>query len=199
MAGSRAPCSTCSRPSRCPPITSSGGCRTCTSPGTPRRSARRQISRRSSSTITGACSAVSRCCTASTSSEDTEVPYVTRAAGVQIYWEEARVEPPGTTSATSDQAKEPLLLIMGLGATLEWWRRLVPVLSSRFRVIVYDNRGVGRSDVPPGPYPIAVMAEDAAAVLDDAGIESAHVFGASMGGMIAQELALNHPSRVRSL
>jgi 3-oxoadipate enol-lactonase len=114
------------------------------------------------------------------------VPYLTRDAGVKIYWEE-------------HGSGDPLLLIMGLGATLEWWNRLIPVLSARYRTIVYDNRGVGRSDIPPGPYPIAVMAEDAAAVLDAAGIASAHVFGASMGGMIAQELALNHPSRVRSL
>ena len=113
------------------------------------------------------------------------MPYLTRD-GVQIYWEE-------------HGAGDPLLLIMGLGATLEWWRRLVPVLSSSYRTIVYDNRGVGRSDVPAGPYPIAEMAEDAVAVMDAAGIASAHVFGASMGGMIAQELALNHPSRVRSL
>jgi pimeloyl-ACP methyl ester carboxylesterase len=125
------------------------------------------------------------------------MPYVTRDDGVKIYWEDARMEPPSTQSSQRDE--QPLLLIMGLGATLEWWQRLIPVLSPRFRTIVYDNRGVGRSDVPPGPYPIPVMAEDAFAVMEAAGLESAHVFGASMGGMIAQELALNHPSRVRSL
>jgi pimeloyl-ACP methyl ester carboxylesterase len=108
------------------------------------------------------------------------------SAGTKIYWEE-------------HGAGDPLLLIMGLGATLDWWRRLLPVLTPRYRTIVYDNRGVGRSDVPPGPYPIPQMADDAAAVMDAAGIESAHVFGASMGGMIAQELALNHAARVRSL
>ena len=114
------------------------------------------------------------------------MPDLTRDDGVKIYWEETG-------------AGDPLLLIMGLGATLEWWQRLIPVLSPHYRTIVYDNRGVGRSDVPPGPYPIPVMAADAVAVLDAAGVESAHVFGASMGGMIAQELALNYPSRVRSL
>ena len=113
------------------------------------------------------------------------MPHVTRD-GVQIYWEE-------------HGSGDPLLLIMGLGATLEWWNRLVPVLSARYRTIVYDNRGVGRSDVPPGPYPIPEMAADAVAVLDAAGVDRAHVFGASMGGMIAQELALTDPSRVRSL
>ena len=113
------------------------------------------------------------------------MPYVTNA-GADIYWEE-------------HGAGDPLLLIMGLGATLEWWHRLVPILAPHYRTIVYDNRGVGRSTVPPGPYLVPAMAEDAVAVMDAAGITSAHVFGASMGGMIAQELALNHPSRVRSL
>jgi pimeloyl-ACP methyl ester carboxylesterase len=119
------------------------------------------------------------------------MPSVT-SAGVKIYWQEA-VGPEGSDN------REPLLLIMGLGATLEWWQRLIPILTPRYRTIVYDNRGVGRSDVPPGPYSIPQMAEDAVAVMDAAGLESAHVFGASMGGMLAQELALRHASRVRSL
>jgi pimeloyl-ACP methyl ester carboxylesterase len=119
------------------------------------------------------------------------MPYVTSAAA-QIYWEDA-------IAPVTDDRRDPLLLIMGLGATLEWWQRLIPVLTPRYRTIVYDNRGVGRSDVPPGPYSIAQMAEDALAVMDAAGLRTAHVFGASMGGMIAQELALHHPSRIRSL
>jgi pimeloyl-ACP methyl ester carboxylesterase len=92
-----------------------------------------------------------------------------------------------------------MLLIMGLGATHEWWHRLRPVLGQRFRTIAFDNRGAGRSDVPPAPYSIAQIADDAAAVLDAAGVASAHILGVSMGGYIAQELALRHPERVRSL
>lgn len=93
----------------------------------------------------------------------------------------------------------PLLLIMGLGYSSEMWYRIEPLLSTRYRTIRFDNRGVGKSDAPPGPYPIPTMASDAAAVLDAAGVESAHVFGISMGGMIAQEFALQYPARVRSL
>jgi 3-oxoadipate enol-lactonase len=113
------------------------------------------------------------------------MPFVTRD-GAKIYWEEAG-------------AGAPLLMIMGLGATLDWWSRLTPALSARFRTILLDNRGVGRSDVPPGPYSIPGMAADAAAVLDAAGVSAANVFGASMGGMIAQEFALQYPERTRSL
>ena len=106
--------------------------------------------------------------------------------GVKIYWEE-------------QGQGAPILLIMGLGWTSDLWYRTRPVLATRYRTIIFDNRGVGRSDVPPGPYSIAQMASDAAAVLDAAGIESTHIFGMSMGGMIAQEFALQYPKRVRSL
>jgi len=106
--------------------------------------------------------------------------------GARIYWDER-------------STGEPVLLIMGLGYPSDMWWRTRPVLDSRYRTIVLDNRGAGRSSVPPGPYPIALMAADAVAVLDAAGVESAHVFGISMGGMIAQELALESPQRVRSL
>jgi pimeloyl-ACP methyl ester carboxylesterase len=116
--------------------------------------------------------------------------YVT-TAGTAIYWEE--------DGQQGQEQRDPVLLIMGLGATLEWWHRLRPVLAARFRTILFDNRGVGRSDVPPAPYSIAQMADDAAAVLDAAGVTRAHVVGISMGGCIAQELVLRHASRVRSL
>lgn len=88
---------------------------------------------------------------------------------------------------------------MGLGYPSSMWHRARPALAQHFRTIAFDNRGVGLSDVPPGPYSIATMASDAAAVLDAAGIARAHVFGVSMGGMIAQEFALQYPARTRSL
>ena len=91
-----------------------------------------------------------------------------------------------------------VLLIMGLGMNATSWWRTIPVFSD-FRVLSFDNRGVGRSDRVPGPYTVAEMADDAVSVLDAAGVESAHVYGISLGGMIAQEVALRHPDRVRAL
>ena len=93
---------------------------------------------------------------------------------------------------------DPLLLIMGFGMSGDMWLQSLPHFSS-FRVIYFDNRGTGQSEAPPGPYTVQQMAEDAAAVLEACGIERAHVYGVSMGGMIAQELALRHPSRVAKL
>ncbi len=94
---------------------------------------------------------------------------------------------------------DPLLLLMGLGIDSLGWERQVPAFAGRHRVITVDNRGVGRSGKPPGPYTTAAMADDAAAVLDAVGVERAQVVGVSMGGMIAQELALRHPARVAAL
>jgi pimeloyl-ACP methyl ester carboxylesterase len=93
----------------------------------------------------------------------------------------------------------PVLLIMGLGMTVTAWWRTVPVLAEGLRVLAFDNRGVGRSDRARGPYSLAQMADDAVAVLDAAQEERAHVYGISLGGMIAQELAIRHPARVRSV
>jgi len=106
--------------------------------------------------------------------------------GAKLYWDE-------------QGSGEPLLLIMGLSYPSYMWYRSRKVFANSYRTIALDNRGVGQSDVTPGIYSIALMASDAAAVLHAAGVESAHVFGVSMGGMIAQEFALQYPSRVRSL
>lgn len=113
------------------------------------------------------------------------MPYAVNR-GIRLYWEQ-------------EGSGEPLLLIMGLGFSMAMWRDLRPVLARSFRVIAFDNRGVGRSDTPLQPNSIARMAGDAACVLDAAGVASAHVLGMSMGGMIAQELTLRFPTRVRRL
>lgn len=94
---------------------------------------------------------------------------------------------------------EPVLLIQGLGYPAAMWYRVVPGLATSFRTLRFDNRGTARTGVPPGPYTIETMVGDAIAVLDAAGVERAHVIGISMGGVIAQELVLSHPGRVRSL
>ena len=94
----------------------------------------------------------------------------------------------------------PLVLVGGKTSSIEgaWWR-YVPPLAERLKVIALDNRGAGASDKPNTSYSTALMAEDALAVLRKAGETSAHWFGISMGGMILQQLALDHPDAVRSL
>jgi len=94
---------------------------------------------------------------------------------------------------------EPLVLLMGFGADGNTWEKHVSVYEKHFRCIVIDNRGVGLSDQPEGPYTTALMAADTIAVMDDAGIDKAKVAGISMGGAIAQELCLNYPERVSAL
>jgi len=103
-----------------------------------------------------------------------------------LYWESAGSGP-------------PVLLIHGLGLSGGAWWRTVSVLSRTFRVISFDNRGVGRSESRTYSYTTEAMADDAALVLDAAGVEQAHIYGISLGGMVAQQLALRHPRRVRSL
>jgi pimeloyl-ACP methyl ester carboxylesterase len=115
------------------------------------------------------------------------VPVITRD-DVSLWWAE---------SDPADGA--PLLLIQGLGYTADMWFRVLPGLSANRHTVRFDNRGVGRSNVPPTPWSIAEMADDAVAVLDAAGVARVNVFGVSMGGLIAQEVALRSPDRVERL
>jgi 3-oxoadipate enol-lactonase len=94
---------------------------------------------------------------------------------------------------------EPVVLIMGWGGDHTAWAFQMPALAPSYRVIAPDNRGAGQTEQPDAPYSIAGMADDVAGLLDALGIARAHVCGASMGGMIAQELALRHPARMRTL
>jgi 3-oxoadipate enol-lactonase len=113
------------------------------------------------------------------------MPY-TDAPGLRVYYE-------------THGAGFPLLMINGLGSDhLEWLFQL-PAFEPHFKVVIFDNRGTGSSDVPPGPYTAARMADDAASLLDFLRIPRAHVLGVSLGGMIAQEVALRHPDRVDRL
>lgn len=95
---------------------------------------------------------------------------------------------------------EPLLLIMGFGGTMDFWGfPFVSTLMKKFKVIAFDNRGVGESSIGTEPPSIERFASDAAGLLDHIGIESAHVLGWSMGGYVAQELTLARPELVRDL
>ena len=100
---------------------------------------------------------------------------------------------------TGPARAEPLVLIMGWGGDHTAWAFQVPAFSAAFRVIALDNRGAGQSDAPDVPYTIAGMADDTLGLLDQLGIDRAHVCGASMGGMIAQEIALRRGARVLTL
>ncbi|MEH7096284.1 alpha/beta fold hydrolase [Neobacillus vireti] len=111
---------------------------------------------------------------------------ITNANGIDLYYE---IHGEG----------EPLLLIMGLGLNSKSWFRTLPALSKQYKVIIFDNRGTGSSGKPNTPYSIELMADDTRAVLDAAGIDSAHIYGISMGGMIAQRFAIKYPERTRSL
>jgi 3-oxoadipate enol-lactonase len=93
----------------------------------------------------------------------------------------------------------PVVLVQGLGVDGRGWALQRGAFGRSHRCIAVDNRGTGASDAPPGPYDLAEMARDVLAVLDDAGIERAHVVGASMGGVIAQIIGVLHPDRVLSL
>lgn len=99
----------------------------------------------------------------------------------------------------SEGSGEPVILIAGFTATKETWKLQVADLSKHFRVISFDNRGVGETTVPKAPFSVAEMAADTAGLMDALGIDSAHFFGVSMGGLIAQLLALDYPERVKKI
>lgn len=94
---------------------------------------------------------------------------------------------------------EPLILIMGLGADGSVWEDHAQAYEKHFRCILMDNRGAGLSDKPEGSYTTDMMADDTAGLMDALGIEKARIAGISMGGAIAQSLALRHPDRVQSM
>jgi len=93
----------------------------------------------------------------------------------------------------------PVVLVGGLGSQIQSWATQVPIYSEKFRIVVFDNRGAGRSDKPEEGYTTEDMADDTAALMDHLGIESAHVVGKSMGGMIGQWLAVKYPQKVDKL
>jgi pimeloyl-ACP methyl ester carboxylesterase len=113
--------------------------------------------------------------------------YAVGHAGARIYYEITGARGPN------------VVLIQGLGLSSRFWFEMPRILSAEHRVITLDNRGTGKSARPRGPYRMAHMADDVAAVLDAAGADRAYVVGISMGGMIAQEVALRHGPRVEGL
>jgi pimeloyl-ACP methyl ester carboxylesterase len=94
---------------------------------------------------------------------------------------------------------DPLVLIMGLRRNAEWWYCQLPSLSKHFQVLVFDNRGAGRSDKPAMDYSIPLFAEDTATLMMALKFNPAHVLGVSMGGYIAQELAIRYPEMIQRL
>jgi 3-oxoadipate enol-lactonase len=114
--------------------------------------------------------------------------YVQVADGTRIHYR-----------VTGRPGAPPILFIQGLGADKNGWNLQRLATAPRYRAVALDNRGAGRSDKPHGPYTLEQMADDAVAVLDHAGVDSAHVVGASMGGAISQIVAVKYPERTRSL
>jgi len=115
------------------------------------------------------------------------VPFLRRPDGCRIRYE-----------LTGD-AGAPILILEGVADRIAGWRRSVPTLARELSVAIVDHRGNGDSDEPPGPCTMTTFVDDAIGVLDEIGWDRTHVYGQSFGGMVAQELALAHPDRVRRL
>ena len=116
------------------------------------------------------------------------MPWIHRPGGVKIH-----------SQVTGPADAPPVLLIQGLGMNKNGWTLQRVAMATKYRTIAMDNRGAGRSSIPLEPFTLENMADDACAVLDHHGVADAHIVGASMGGAIAQILAVKHPNRVRSL
>ena len=115
------------------------------------------------------------------------MPFTTRD-GTRLYWK-----------LEGAAGRPPLVLLNSIGTDMSLWDRAVPHLLPAFRLLRIDTRGHGASDAPAGDYSLAMLADDVAAVMDDAGIAQAAVAGVSLGGMMAMQLALDHPERVSGL
>lgn len=116
------------------------------------------------------------------------MPVLTRPDGVRLHHELY-----GPADAP------PIILLEGMGGDIPGWRRNIPTLAAERRVIAYDFRGNGNSDEPRGPATMATFVDDTVALLDELSVDRAHVYGQSFGGMVAQEMALTRPDRVRTL
>jgi len=116
------------------------------------------------------------------------MPSLVRPDGCRIHYE-----------LFGDPGSLVLTLLEGVGADIAGWRRSIPTLAGELRVVAIDHRGNGASDDPPGRCTMTTFVEDTLAVLDELGVERAHVYGQSFGGMVAQEMALTHPDRARTL
>ncbi len=93
----------------------------------------------------------------------------------------------------------PLVLIEGWGQALWTWFKQLPAFSQKYRILIFDNRGVGRTSKPNNPYTVELLVDDTKSLMDELGIDKAHIYGMSMGGFIAQKFAISHPERILSL
>jgi 3-oxoadipate enol-lactonase len=116
------------------------------------------------------------------------MPFLERPDGCRLYFE-----------LHGDERAPPLILLEGMGGDIPGWRRNVPSLAARLRVVAYDLRGNGRSDKPDRPMSMSTFVEDTVGLMDHVELAETHLYGQSLGGMVGIELALTRPDRVRSL
>jgi pimeloyl-ACP methyl ester carboxylesterase len=124
------------------------------------------------------------------------MPLIHRPDGCRLYFE---IHGPDEPAGSPPEHASTLVLLEGMGGDIPGWRRNIPHLSRGHRVVAYDFRGNGRSDAPDEPITMTTFVDDTIALVDDQASAPVHVYGQSFGGMVAQELTLTHPGRVRSL